>query len=316
MKNKKFIMKIKPKKYKKYCLLLIIYFLIEITYFIEKQKKKKGISVCLCVIGKNENIYAKEYVNHYKKLGYNHIFVYDNNDKNKSSERFLNALKEEVQEGFVSIIDFFGYRGKSNNSQYESYYDCYEKNNRKYDWLSFFDFDEFLELKPQNQTIQQFLSNERYKKCHNIKINWLHYESEKENLYYENKSLFDRFKKPMYDNSRNRLIKSTIRGKLTNYWRGWQNPHSSLNRYKACSSSGNFVDTVLPYIEPPDHKYAVLRHYFRKSFEEFCKKLKRGWPEHSDQFRAIVDLINENKNDEQKLNIIKKFFNITNYGFL
>ena len=296
----------------------IVNFFFNCNFILQKKKKKnnKKLSVRLCVIGKNENLYAKEYVNHYKKLGYNHIFIYDNNDKNESSERFSNILNEEIQKGFVSIIDFFGFRGKSNNSQYESYYDCYEKNNRKYDWLSFFDFDEFLELKPQNQSIQQFLSQERYKKCHNIKINWLHYESEKEKLHYENKSLFTRFKKPMYNYFRNRLIKSNIRGKLSNYWRGWHSPHSSYNRYTACSSSGNFVDTIESYIEPPDHRYAILRHYFKKSFEEFCKKLKRGWPEHSDQVKAIIDLINENKNDEQKFNIIKNLFNITNYGFL
>ena len=144
----------------------------------------------------------------------------------------------------------------------------------------------------------------------------MHYESEKEKLYYDNKSLFIRFKKPMYNYFRNRLIKSTIRGKLSNYWRWWHSPHSSYNRFKACSSSRNLVDTSEPYIEPPDHRYTILKHFFKKSFEEFCLKLKRGMPDHGDQVKAIIDLINENKNNEQKLNIIKKFFNITNYGFL
>jgi hypothetical protein len=37
-------------------------------------KKSKLIKVCLCVIGKQENLYAKEYVAHYKKLGYKSYF--------------------------------------------------------------------------------------------------------------------------------------------------------------------------------------------------------------------------------------------------
>ena len=44
------------------------------------QHNKNIINVCLCVIGKGEKLYVKEYINYYEKLGYNHIFLYDNND--------------------------------------------------------------------------------------------------------------------------------------------------------------------------------------------------------------------------------------------
>ncbi len=97
------------------------------------------ITICLCIMGKEENIYAKEYINHYKKLGYNHIFLYDNNDLN--GENFEDVLKDEINEGFVSIINYRGKKGKKGKKggiQLEIYYDCYEKNNKNYDWLSFF----------------------------------------------------------------------------------------------------------------------------------------------------------------------------------
>ena len=126
---------------KKVLFFIIIYsFIINCNY----KKKYKKAKVCLCVIGKLENLYAKEYVNHYKNLGYDHIYIYDNNNNN--SERFSDILFEEIKIGFVSIIDFIGFRGKYNNSQYEAYYDCYKKNSKNYDWLSFFDFDEFLDI--------------------------------------------------------------------------------------------------------------------------------------------------------------------------
>ena len=38
-----------------------------------------------------------------------------------------------------------------------AYTDCYEKNNKNYDWLSFFYFDEFLEIRPKAKNIQDFL---------------------------------------------------------------------------------------------------------------------------------------------------------------
>ena len=46
---------------------------------------------------------------------------------------------------FITIIDYRNNKSKNSNWQYKAYYDCYKNNNRKYDWLSFFDFDEFLE---------------------------------------------------------------------------------------------------------------------------------------------------------------------------
>ena len=96
----------------------------------------KKLKICLCAIGKSENFYAQEYVEYYKKLGYNKIFIYDNN--NIDGERFEDVIQKYIQQGFVSIINFRGYRGIP---QLPSYKDCYEKNNLQYDWLSFFDMD-------------------------------------------------------------------------------------------------------------------------------------------------------------------------------
>ena len=244
--------------------IIIIYLFIVDSYYIKKSAKT---SICLCVIGKSENLYAKEYVNHYKKLGYNHIYVYDNNNFN--GERLSDILFEEIKNGFVSIIDFIGYRGKKNNSQYESYYDCYKKNKRNYDWLSFFDFDEYLVI--NSKTIQEFLDNKIYTKCQNIKINWLMYNSYRESLYYENKPLNKRFIKPFFNDSGNQHIKSTVRGNLPkNYWRKWLNPHSSGYNITSCSSSGKYIDSKTPFVYPPDYKKAFLKHFYKKSFEEYC----------------------------------------------
>lgn len=295
---------------KNFFILIILYLFISLIFFSFKKKEKK-ILVCLCVIGRRENLYAKEYIEYYKNLGYNHIFIYDNNYLNETNEKFIDILEEEVKKGFVSIINYYNFRGKHNNAQFEAYYDCYKKNNRNYDWLSFFDFDEYLELMEKNQTIQEFLSNKRYKNCQNIKLNWLHFESQKDLLFYENKPLRIRFNKPIYNHNRNKLIKSTVRGKLTNYWKGWTCPHSSENRYKSCSSSGKKVSTPEPVIVPPDYKYAFIRHYFKKSFEEYCIKIKRGWPDEADQKYFLNQLINENKNDTEKLKIMQKIFNFT-----
>lgn len=57
-------------------IILFIYSLIIDKLFINHNKLK----VCLCTLGKNENKYAIEFVEHYKKYGVDKIFIYDNND--------------------------------------------------------------------------------------------------------------------------------------------------------------------------------------------------------------------------------------------
>ena len=139
-------------KYKIFYIILIIFLYYLFNYFYRILYKLK---VCLCVIGKNENLYIKEFVNYYINLGYNHIYLYDNNDINE--ERFEDVIKDEINSGFISIINYRGYRGDNINPQIEAYKDCYEKNSNKYEWLSFFDIDEYLELIPSYFKIQNFL---------------------------------------------------------------------------------------------------------------------------------------------------------------
>jgi hypothetical protein len=123
----------------------------------------------------------------------------------------------------------------------------------------------------------------------------LTYTSEKELLYYENKSLQIRFNKPLFNHIANKHIKSTVRGfKKENYWGKWATPHSSLNNFKSCSSSGKAVNSGTPFIDPPDYEYAELKHFGIKSFEEYCFKLKRGWPDSTNSMNWVYTLININ----------------------
>ena len=236
--------------------------------------KKKLLKVCLCAIGKKENLYATEFVNHYKKIGYDKIFIYDNNDI--GDEKFEDFLNKQISNNFVEIINYRGYRGKGNSPQKDAYINCYQKNKNNYDWLSFFDFDEFLELK-RNKNIKEYLNSKRFKKCSNIKINWLIF-SDNDLVYYENIPLQKRFTKPANnDHGANKVIKSTVRGNLTiNYWRRMKNPHTSKSNLIACDSEGYITDPNKYYTLSSKHKFAYLKHFTTKTIEEYCKKIKKG----------------------------------------
>ena len=142
-----------------------------------------------------------------------------------SDGKFEDVIKKEIDSDFVSIINYRGYIGKDICPQFYAYKDCYEKNKYNYDCLSFYDFDEFLIIKNKYITIKEFLNNIIFKKCDNVKINWIIYNNNY-SLYYENKPLSVRFPNPDYNNGINKHIKSTVRGKSSiNYWSNMKNPH-------------------------------------------------------------------------------------------
>ena len=53
-----------------------------------------NLKVCLCTLGKMENIYAREFVQHYKKYDIDKIFIYDNNEI--SDETFDSVLLDYI----------------------------------------------------------------------------------------------------------------------------------------------------------------------------------------------------------------------------
>ena len=160
---------------------IIIIFLLLIIIYLYKYNRKNDLNICLCAIVKNENLYIREFIEHYKKIGYNKIFLYDNNDKN--GENIEEFIKEYINNGFVEIIEFHE-RSSREKPQFEAYKDCYLKYNKLYDWLSFYDVDEFLVINKKYRFIQDFLNDKIFQKCQNIKINWLWYY-DKNTLYEE-----------------------------------------------------------------------------------------------------------------------------------
>ena len=279
-------------------------------YIVITKYTKKNPRICLCTVGKMENLYAKEFVDHYKQLGYSHIYIYDNNDID--GEKFEDVLQDEIKSNFVSIINFRGIIGK----QCRIYRDCYAKNNKNYEWLSFFDFDEFLDIKPYANTIQEFLSNKRYEKCITIKINFLFY-SDNELLYYDNRTVQERFTKPLRRHGSNGFVKITVRGGLTpNYWSVKCGIHTSSFKCYACNSAGKKVSYKAQAIWP-SFKYARLKHYYTKSTEEYANKCSRGsasskvrWTKRRKKFKYRL-YFTYNQKTEEKKQLLKKVLNMT-----
>ena len=99
------------------------------------------MKTALVAIGRRENQYAREWVGHHLALGFDHIYIYDNN--HEGEEHFETVLSDYVADGSVTVI--WDYRDLE-GVQRHAYNDAYKQLSKDYDWIAFFDFDEFLFL--------------------------------------------------------------------------------------------------------------------------------------------------------------------------
>ena len=137
--------------------------------------------------------------------------------------------------------------------------------------------------------------------------------SDNDKLHYENKSVQERFTKPLLNISVNNHVKSTVRGNLpTNYWIGITNPHSGLNNYNCCDPSGIQISSKSPYNKRYNYNFGYLKHYRTKTIEEFVNKMKKGRADDKMNYKVFIyKFFAINKITKEKLDIFKKEFNIS-----
>ena len=254
-------------------LLFIMYILIIIYIYKRKLKLKNyknknkitlKIKVCLCTLGKNENRYIREFVQHYEKYDVDKIFLYDNNDID--AERFEDIIKDYIENGFVEILNW---RGKTKGI-YKIMNNCYKSNYINYNWLIFYEMDEFIHL-DKYKSIKNFLIEKKFKDCQIIYLN-LVCHTDNNLLYYQNESLFKRF--PHINKKMKLEVKSIVRGNLTKL--RINHLHTCNNKLINCNGFGHKNKIRSIFATERDFKYYYIDHFYSKSTEEFINKLKRG----------------------------------------
>ena len=228
----------------------------------------------MVAIGRRENLYAVEFVEHYKKLGFDNIYIIDNN--HDGEEHFEDVLSPFVDSGYVKILN---YRNQI-KPQMRAYTEVYAKIKDDYDWIAFFDFDEFLILEWHN-TISEYL--EKFpRECQAVLVNWL-CMTDNDLVKYDPRPLMERFTEPMkldkcvqYNFPENCHVKSIIRGGLDITFGG--NPHTTDTPLVAYSSTRGKTENR-PW-QPMNHTMAYLKHFTTKTIEEWMtRKMKVGTPD-------------------------------------
>jgi len=246
--------------------------------------KEQKFAVCCQV--KNENLYLREFVEHYLSIGFDKIFIYDNNDINGEYPHLV--LGDYIEEDKCEVVNV---RNKFNKIQ-EAFNDCYIKNKDKYSWILYCDCDEYLEFVSESNIKDYLVNNKLYDKLA-IAFNW-RIISDNNNLFYNGKKLKERFTIP-YETGANSHFKSFINTSLDINWTESENTHFPVlpdnmeNIY--IHPTGKHFNWNNSY----DHSIAFLNHYINKSVIEYI-------------FNKRQRLACENTIEEGKLRLSEDFF--------
>lgn len=275
------------------------------------------IKSCIISIGKNENHYIREWVEHHKELGFNKIFLGDNNDID--GENFNEVINDYIQSGFVEVINL---RGKK---QYQIlfYKEQLLKIYTDYNYCAIIDIDEYIELNKMFKTIDIFLSQEIFNDAHQIRLCWKIYDDNDLIDVENNNYSIKRFNRFLTTNETNTEVKSIIN--LNNFnedYINFINCHGYGGRNiklisvdcdgELCGGRNQLFEKL------PKYTNAWINHYMTKTCGEFIKqKYLRGNAVSKTKFRSSPEfffIINK-KTEEKEIYINKliKYMKIKHY---
>lgn len=220
--------------------------------------------IIVCGIAKKENKYINEWVNHYIKLGFDHIYLYDNNDLNYPYVGDYIENKDKV-----TILDWRGRKEIAVLSK--AYLDCY--NTQDFDWCLFCDIDEFL---VGINEIHNFFNTDKFNNFEQIRVMWEYFGDDGVIERDESIPVMDFFKVKLTNDNHHNVGKFFLRSGLE---LADIEPHFAWgkNRYplKTCFPSGkpSYESATTLYIKPQG-MYQItetiyLNHYMTKTLKEF-----------------------------------------------
>ncbi len=238
-----------------------------------KNQSTPNIRICLCTHGKKENNYLKEFVEYYINMGVDRIYIYNRNAQGGEETLFnTTPLKEFMESDKVRLEDW---RGKG-SLILDMMNHCYANHYGHYDWILFYEPDEFIHLNGINN-IKTFLVDPKFEQCKKIYLNWV-IHTDNDLYHYEDKPVQLRFPKilpkPQDPNNTDfNVVKSIFRGKQENIkidclYR--------LNKMEdGCNGYGKIAKMKSYKMIEPDYDNFYIDHYFSKSVDEFIENIDK-----------------------------------------
>lgn len=218
-----------------------------------------------CLLIKNENNYLKEHIEYYKSIGYDNVILYDNNDID--GEYPHDVIQDYIDSGFVI---YNCVRGEE-KCQFRVNSECLKKYKNAFEWISFFDCDEFL---VGVNNVYDIL-NKTPRNSQQIYINWKIYGDNGLTTVVNNDySVLKRFYHEGNISPYTKFIgvgKPIIRTTVNNLWNPKICPHI-ITDITTTDAEGNYIKSVKKQVLNSDIKIA---HFYTKTLEEYKEKCKR-----------------------------------------
>ena len=202
-----------------------------------------------------------------------HIIFIDNGQKSYSDKKDINvALCTMGKEENLYLNEFIGYYLKLG----VNHIFIYDDNDEDIEKITNVIDKKYLGNIIINDSLKGYLTQKVFNKCDFIKIHWV-FPKNNNLLYYDSRPLFERFKPPYI---KSELIKSIIRGNITDlrYW--IHSPYISPKRNVTCNNVGKkiyYKKMNFELIRKINIEKAYIIHFEFKSTEEFINKIKRGY---------------------------------------
>ncbi len=257
-------------KNKKEYKVIIINLLILIEIRLSHLNKPLKLKIALCTMAKKENLYIKEFVDYYIKLGFDHIYIYDNNPPNTEK------ISDIINESYNTYVTIYESLTLNITNQPTAFTNCYHNIKKDFDWIFMIDADEYLVIK--NNALNYYLSENIFQKCDFIKIHWIQ-PTDNNLLHYDNRSLLERFIGPYLKDTH---IKTFVRGNIDELKYDIHSPIYSPIRNVTCNNKGEILhynnDSVFfNDVFEINYDRAYIIHFKYKSTEEYINKYKRGY---------------------------------------
>lgn len=237
--------------------------------------------IALVAIAKDEDKYLREWIDHYKKIGFDQIYLYENNYRSNINDNLM--LKIPCDGEYKQLYAY--------NHFIKNY-------GPSYDWAAFFDIDEFLVLK-RHHSIKNFISEYGYD-TYAVAVNWVFFgNSFIEDYNPNNNSLINRFK--MRQKKVNEHVKCIIR----------MDPNIAMihpHYPNAYWKDTNGIFGTGPFNHNGTDDIVQLNHYVCKTKHEYMEKVMRGRADvpinrsieefEGMNYNEIEDLFLFNKNQE------------------
>ena len=248
----------------------------------------------VCAIQRSSASFIQQWIAHYLIHGASHIVLYDNSSPGSADKQYLEQVTLPfIRAGYVSMHDWVPEDGSLH--QLDAYNDCLHRYRHRFQWIGFFDIDEYVILNaPPDNCIPSYLKGLNGYPA--LAIQWRIMTSRGVFVHDHDKLLLEQYKWQYDDRQSAQWIKSIVNTNMTVAMKTVHIGQYRDNR-KAVNSNGYEVPYEWFPVNNRSYKDIEIRHFEGRDwqfafFEKICGNGKERMKRRDEKAERILRWIN------------------------